>query len=64
MPIHARTRFVEVTNGHIGRSQFQRSVRRFERLRKLLHHIVIGDALQRSNICTGIEGGFFAALKV
>ena len=26
--------------------------------------IVIGDALQRSNICTGIEGGFFAALKV
>ena len=26
--------------------------------------IVIGDALQRSNICTGIEDGFFAALKV
>ena len=37
MPIHARTRFVEVTNGHIGRSQFQRSVGRFEQLGKLLN---------------------------
>ena len=64
MSIHARTRLVKVPDGHIGRSQFQRRVRRFKRLRKLLHHIVIGDALQRSNICIGIDGGFFAALKV
>ena len=27
-------------------------------------YIVIGDALSRSNICSGIEAGFFAALKI
>ena len=26
--------------------------------------VVIGDALSRSNICSGIEAGFFAALKI